>query len=195
MLDRFNTSAAPLARTKVQRYTAVAQWLHWLTALLVFAVLPIAWVMVWIGKDNPNREMIYTIHKSIGLTILVLAVGRLVWRARHPAPPLPSSMARWETGLVKLNHWLLYFILLIMPISGYVFAASGRHPLAFFGMLDLPLLPQNKAVGDAARWVHLTTQWAVYALLALHIIATAWHIVVRRDGTLDRMLPEQFNAE
>lgn len=181
-------------RLTLVRYTGTAQVLHWTTALLMFAVLPIAWVMTSLAHDNPNRDMLYLMHKSIGVTILVLTAIRIVWRASHRAPILPATMRGWEVAIAKLSHWLLYAILLIMPISGYVTSAAGGHPVSFFYLFTLPSLPLDKGLAKFAEEVHLLTQWAVYVLIALHILATSWHIVVRRDGILDRMLPRQRNA-
>ena len=180
------------AATASRRYTATAQALHWIVAVLMFVVIPLAWVMVNMPKTAPSREWIYTLHKSFGMTILVLVAVRLAWRAIHPAPPLPGQMARWERGMATASHWLLYIILVGMPVSGYVLSATGAVGVPYFDLFMLPDLPKNQAVNDAARWVHAAVgQWLVYALIVLHVAATAWHAAVRRDVVLDRMLPEQ----
>ena len=174
------------------RYTATAQALHWIVAALMFAVIPLAWVMVNMARTAPSREWIYTLHKSFGMTILLLVAVRLAWRAAHPAPPLPGTMGRWERGLAEASHWLLYLILVGMPVSGYVLSATGAAGVPYFDLFTFPTLPKNQAWNDAARWVHAAIgQWLVYGLIVLHVAATAWHAVVRRDGLLDRMLPEQ----
>lgn len=175
-----------------RRYTATAQALHWVVAVLMFAIVPLAWVMVNMSRSAPSREWLYTLHKSFGLTVLLLVAVRLAWRAVHPAPPLPGRMARWERAIAALSHWMLYAILIGMPVSGYVLSATGAAGVPFFDLFMLPDLPKNQAVNDVARWVHAAVgQWLVYALVVLHVAATAWHAAVRRDGILDRMLPEQ----
>ena len=116
----------------VHRYTATAQALHWVVAVLMFVVVPLAWVMVNLPRTAPWREELYTLHKSIGLTILALVAVRLAWRATHPAPALPGRMARWEQAGAFASHWLLYLILVGMPVSGYLLSAAGwqsRHLL------------------------------------------------------------------
>ncbi len=187
--------AAARKQRRATRYSALGQLFHWVSALLMFAVLPLAWAMIVIARDNPNRETLYTIHKSIGVTILALTALRLGWRAVHPAPPLPASMAVWEKFLARASHWALYAAMVLMPASGYVLSSAGGHPVSYFGLFTLPALPQNRALAQAADWVHVMGQWAVYALIVLHVAATVFHLLVRRDGVLDRMLPAQTNAE
>ncbi len=177
------------------KYDGPAQALHWLTALLMFTALPLAWVMTAVAKDYPKRGTLFTLHKSIGVTILLLSIARILWRAAHPAPSLPASLARWEAYSAKLSHGLLYGVLLVMPISGYVLSSAGGHAVPFFGLFDFPALPQNKGAAKLADEIHLIAQWVVYALIAWHVLATTWHIVVCRDGILERMLPEQRNTE
>ena len=173
------------------RYTATAQALHWVVAGLMLAAVAVAWTMVLRGANDPQREAWYTLHKSIGLTILALVAVRLAWRATHPAPPLPPRMAAWERGLAWLSHWLLYAILLVMPISGYLLSSAGGHTTYWFWLFAVPDVPRSNDLARTAVQVHLAGQWAVYALFVLHLAGTAWHVAVRRDGALDRMLPAQ----
>ena len=162
---------------------------------MMFAVIPLAWVMVNMPRTAPSREWLYTLHKSVGITILMLVAVRLAWRAWHPAPLLPDRIARWERQMAHASHWLLYAILIGMPISGYVLSATGAVGVPYFGLFKLPALPRDQAVNEAARWLHAAVgQWLVYALIVLHVFATAWHAAVRRDGVLDRMLPEQHSS-
>ncbi len=174
------------------RYTFTAQTLHWLTVLLILAVLPFAWVVVSMSP-GPERSWLFVIHRSLGITIFAFVVIRLVWRAMNPPPPLPGGTSRAMELVGRLTHWLLYLLLLLMPVSGYLQSASGK-PVSYFGLFDLPALPENKSLDDFAKTVHLLGQWGVYALVALHVLATAWHVAVRRDGLLNRMLPPQDNT-
>ena len=172
------------------RYTLTAQALHWVTAILMLSVLPLAWVMMNMPKQSPYRETAYMFHKSIGLTILVLVAFRLGWRARHPAPPLPAHLARWEALAARVSHWLLYLVLIAMPISGYLFSAFKGHSTSYFDLFFVPEPPANAYLANVAVWFHAVTgQWLVYALIVLHLGATAWHVAVRRDRVLERMLP------
>ena len=189
------TVTVPTVGTE-RRYNETAQALHWVTALLMFIAIPLAWVMVVMPKDAPSREFYFTLHKSVGLTVLALVAFRLAWRAAHPAPPSPPSLARWEHAAARASHWLLYVILVGMPVSGYVMSAAGGHAVTYFGLFTLPGLPHSAAAASWAHWLHVATgQWAVYALIALHLLATAWHVAIRRDAVLDRMLPPPQQAD
>jgi hypothetical protein len=110
----------------------------------------------------------------------------------HPAPRLPGSLARWERASAALSHWLLYLIMLGMPLSGYLFSAWGGHPVIYFGLFTLPGLVKSDTLQHVAFWAHVAIgQWLTYAVIILHVVATGWHVAVRRDGVLFRMLPEQ----
>jgi cytochrome b561 len=84
-------------------------------------------------------------------------------------------------------------VLLVMPITGYVMAGNG-NPVPWFRLFNLPGLPHNEALGMAADSIHVAGQFVLYSLIILHVAATVWHVAVRRDGLLDRMLPEQHTA-
>jgi len=160
-----------------QQYTLTAQALHWITAVLMFTVLPVAWVMMNMPETAHARGLLFTLHKSIGLSIVMLVAIRLTWRAMHPAPPLTGGLSRWEKGAA---------------ISGYLLDATGGYPISYFGLFSVPVLSKIPMVANLATWVHVAVgQWLVYALILLHVAATVWHVTIRRDGVLNRMLPEQ----
>ncbi len=174
------------------RYSPAMQAFHWLTAALMLAILPLAWVMVSLPDGAPGQDLLYTLHKSVGVTVLALVAVRLAWRATRPVvPPELPGTPRWMALAGRANHWLLYAILFIMPVSGYVMSSAGGYQVSYFGLFPLPVLPVGKATAGVARNAHLLVQWAVYALVALHLSATAWHVAVRRDGLLERELPAQ----
>jgi cytochrome b561 len=186
---RFSTAATD------NRYNAVAQWLHWITAILVLTTLPIAWVMINMARDNPSAPTLVMIHKSLGVTIFAVVAFRILWRGLSPAPPLLWTLEPWEAWTARISHVLLYLVLLGLPISGYVFSAASNHPVKYFNLFTLPLLPEDKPLAHAAGEVHEALSWALYALLGLHILGTAYHLILKRDDVLDRMLPKQFNAD
>jgi cytochrome b561 len=171
------------------RYTLTAQALHWLTVLLILMILPVAWVMISLPK-GPEQDWMLVFHRSLGVTIFAVIVLRLAWRSTHPLPPPLSGAPRLTELISRVTHWLLYALLLLMPVTGYLQSADGR-PMSYFGLFNLPGLLKDKALGDVAKVLHLLGQWAVYTLIGLHVGATVWHVAIRRDGLLDRMLPPQ----
>ena len=168
----------------------------------MFTLLPLAWVMVNMPRTAANRELIYTLHKSLGLTVLALVAVRLILRAIHPAPQLPGGLARWERASAVLSHWLLYLIMLGMPVSGYLFSAWGGHPVTYFGLFTLPGLVKNDTLQQVAFWAHVAIgQWLTYAVILLHIGATGgtWRYVATaccsaccRSKRLQLTLPREF---
>lgn len=173
------------------RYAAPARWLHWGSAILMLAVVILGWIMESLPDEAASRGTVLMLHKSVGLTILAVTAIRLIWRARHPPPP-SGRWGAWEAAAAALSHWLLYLVLLAMPASGYLMSAGHARRIPFFGLVDIPLLvPADETVYSIGHTVHILGQWAVYGLVLLHVAATVWHIAIRRDGTLDRMLPEQ----
>lgn len=173
----------------MERYTGMAQALHWLTAAALCLLLP----FVWVAENfppGPVRVFWYMAHESMGISVLLMVVLRLTWRWRHRPPALPSGMGGVTALVARLNHALLYTVLIVMPVTGYLMAGNGQR-VPFFAVITLPGFPRNEGLGVAADTVHVWCQFAVYALIVLHVLATAWHVAIRRDGLLDRMLPPQ----
>ena len=181
--------ATYVTATGMPRYNPVAQALHWLTAGLFLAVLPLAWVAISL-PPAPAKGSMFVLHKSVGLTILAIVVLRIVWRMVRPAPPDPQA-PRLLTLIGRVNHFLLYAIFLIMPVSGYLLSAFSGRDTPYFWLFTIPGLTKDEGPQRIAESIHLVGQWFVYALVLLHIAGTAWHLIIRRDGLLERMLPVQ----
>lgn len=176
------------------RYTDLAIHLHWITPPLVLAQVVLAWVALSMPDGAPNAGQLFSLHKSLGLTIWLLVLARLAWRFLHPPPAEGGNIPGWMRIVSKANHWLLYLVLFAMPISGYVLSATGKYGVSFWG-LPLPKLPPSESLHKLAELGHWTAQWVLYTLVLLHAAATAWHVAVRRDGVLQRMLPAQSHAD
>ncbi|MGN7126131.1 cytochrome b [Methylorubrum thiocyanatum] len=172
------------------RSSRTAQALHWLTSVLVLAVLPLAWVATSLARDAAAKPVLFQFHKSVGLTILALVVARILWRTFNPPPPEVSEPAGLAL-IARVSHWLLYAVFLLMPVSGFLLSAFNGSTTQFFYLFPIPGFEKNEAIRNLLQSVHLAGQWAVYALVLLHIAGTVWHVAIRRDGVLDRMLPEQ----
>jgi cytochrome b561 len=182
-----------------ERYTAVAILLHWLTAAGIAALIVIGLIMTQLTSRISQMEIftLYQLHKSIGITVLLLVVVRVLWRLTHRPPPLPAAMPRAEKGAAHGLHWLLYVFMIGMPLTGWAVVSSSPFnlPMVLFNLVpwpDLPVLPglANKAaVSHVLAWVHAYGSWILIALLAVHIGAALRHHVVKRDPILARMVP------
>lgn len=169
------------------RYSHVAIALHWTIALLVIANLAIGLLHDTLLKGT------IPLHKSIGILVLALSIVRLLWRLTHRPPPLPASVKGWEKGLAHLTHWLFYLLMILIPLSGWVFTSAGDkpRPLVFFGLFTVPALPvgPDKSIHDMVSERHEQLAYLMIGLICLHVAAVLKHRFFDRDLTVDRMLP------
>ena len=170
-----------------QRYTRFAVALHWIVAIVVFAQFALGWLMQEIAKQPPGpRASAFNVHKSIGLVILALMLVRIAWRLSHPAPALPP-MPRWQARAALANHVLLYALLIVMPLAGYLGSAFSGFPVRFFGIVLPSWAAKNEAMKLAMSEVHLVAAWLLAASVLVHLAAVVKHAMVDRDGILARM--------
>ncbi|MEO6968806.1 MAG: cytochrome b [Rhodanobacteraceae bacterium] len=179
----------PLRNTET-RWGSVAQTFHWLIAALIVAQGAIGLIMVELSL-SPTKIKVYALHKSIGLTVLALALLRLIWRAGNRAPHDPAAMPSWQRIAAHVSHVALYALMLALPLSGWLFNSAANFPLAWFGIVHLPsqtghVDPALKAFALSA---HVALFWILVAVLAAHVAAALWHHYDRRDDVLRRMLP------
>lgn len=173
-----------------QRYSPINQALHWLTALCMFAILPLAWVMTNMPTDAPARAALFAWHETLGLIVLLVTAGRIIWRWFDGPPPYPATVARWERRLAHATGTLFFLVLVWMPVTGFLTAVYGGHQVELFDLAPMPVtLPANAARAELFASLHLAGQWAVYALIALHLGAVAVHLIWSKAGVLGRMLP------
>jgi cytochrome b561/polyisoprenoid-binding protein YceI len=190
-----------------QRYTAVAIVLHWAIAAAILSNLVIGWWMKSaIGETATQSRAIaaFQLHKSIGLTVLLLTVLRLLWRFSHKPPPLPAGMARWERFAARGTHWAFYILMVLVPLSGWTYVSSqwadGKPlnvPTLWFGLFQVPHLFDAHAMTDAARTAasqrnaaaHYYLAWSMAGLFVLHVAAALKHNFRNRDRVLSQMLP------
>jgi cytochrome b561 len=182
-----------IGRGTTGRYSALAQLLHWVTALVIFTTIPFGWIIAHMSRDAPNHNAFVFFHKSFGMLALALIIARLVWRGLRKPPPLLDRTAKWEIGLAHATHVFLYLIFIVMPVTGYIASSASGHAVSLFG-LPLPSLPENKSLAKTANDIHLAGQYLVYFFLAAHLAGIVWHVAFRKDGYLARMLPDQINA-
>jgi cytochrome b561 len=169
-------------------YSFALRLLHWLTALCMFVVIPVAWYMTTMDRHDPSRGNWINLHKSIGLTVLLLTLIRVVTKLAGGSPPLPQSIPAFEQTLAHIGHGLLYVILFAMPISGYINSYGGGHPVNWFWLFQVPaVVPQDKALGHLGSQVHYWLAYLTYVLIAGHVLAVVYHQLVQRIDILGRM--------
>jgi cytochrome b561 len=173
--------------------------LHWLTAAGIAALIVIGLIMTQLTSQISQMEIftLYQLHKSVGITVLLLVVVRVLWRFAHRPPALPEEMTSAEKGAAHGLHWLLYLFMIGMPLTGWAVVSSSPFnlPTVLYNRVpwpDLPVLPTlaNKAaVSHVLGLVHAYGSWILIALLGIHIGAAVRHHVVKRDPILARMVP------
>lgn len=175
-------------RNSAERYGWAAKGLHWLTALAVAAMFPIAWWMDALPMGLAKLEA-YGWHKSLGMTILAVTLLRLSWRLANPQPRYLGDSG-WQRRAATLAHWLLYACLIAMPVLGWLMSAAANTPVNLFGLVVLPNpIAPDRALAALFEEVHGTLAYGLLALVALHVAAALKHHFRDRDATLRRMLP------
>ena len=173
--------------SNVLRYTTPAIVLHWLVALLIFVAFPLGLYMHDLPL-SPDKLRLYSYHKWIGITVLMLASLRAVWRLTHTPPPLPSDIAAWQRKASALVHGLLYLLIFAIPLSGWLMSSAKGFQTVWFGVLPLPdLIGKDKALGEQLADVHEALNFTMLALVVLHVGAALQHHVIERQPFLQRM--------
>ncbi len=168
-------------------YTRTAVALHWTVAGLVITLLAMGWIMTDMSA-SPTKLQIVTWHKWGGITVLALFFARTLWRLTHPVPPsLPGPL--WQQRAANLVHASLYVLLLVQPLSGWLYSSAAGRQVVYLNLIPLPnLIGRNPAAGALFKELHDTCGTLLAALVAVHILAALKHHFVDRDDTLRRML-------
>lgn len=174
------------------RYTSVAIALHWaMAALLLF--------MIWLGWNMEDNEARYQLHKSIGITILFLALARLAWRFANPPPPLPEGMPALEKKASHAVHVIFYALMIGIPLGGWFMVSVSPFQVStvLYGVLSWPHVPFTEGLVSEdlygfVEFFHSKGAWVIIALLALHVAGAVKHEIGKEEGVLKRMLPGLF---
>lgn len=171
-------------------YNGIAIGLHWLIALLIGGGFYLGWIMTDITGFTPRKLEYFSWHKWIGVTVFVLAMTRIIWRMTHRPPALSSNIASWQRSAAHLVHLLLYTLIILIPISGYLYSSAAGLRVVYLGLVTLPPLTEpNQAMKGTLRLIHVELNYALIGLLVLHVMAALKHQLVERDDTLARMMP------
>jgi cytochrome b561 len=179
------------------RYTAVAITLHWLIALAIAAMVVMGLVMVHVKLAPFTLFRLYQLHKSIGITILLLAVLRLLWRLTHRPPPLPAEMPKLERQAAEGTHILLYGLMFGLPLVGWALVSASplNIPTVLYGLVPWPhlppfaTLPDKKAAEAVLKLIHRYGAYGLIAVVTVHAAAALRHHLWSGDDILRRMVP------
>lgn len=186
-------------RSEGARYTGVAMILHWIVAVLLILNVGLGLSADYI-PDSTVRSVI-DLHKSIGITVLGLVILRILWRLSHKPPAMPETYAPWERFVAHAAHGALYLVILALPVSGWMhdsaWKGAASHPIFLYGLIPWPRIgwienvePHYKETLHTVFFsAHVYAAYALYALLALHIIGALKHQFWDREPELQRMLP------
>jgi cytochrome b561 len=177
-----------------RRFTPLQRLLHWLMAVCILAML-----FIGVGMEStitPKHLTLISIHKPLGITILVLALIRLAVRLRYGAPPLPADLPGPIKLGAELSHYALYALMIGMPLIGWAMLSSASYPIVLYGGIHLPaILPQSDSL-HALLWdAHFYLAFAFFALILAHIAAALFHLLIRRDDVFQAMGPASPKSE
>jgi len=169
-------------------YAWPAMTLHWLIAALILVTLPLGWYMQDLPL-SPTKLQLFSYHKWIGVTVLLLVLPRL-WVRLSYRPPALLPAPVWQQRIALVTHGALYVLMAAVPLSGWLMSSAKGFPVVYLGVLALPdLVPKDRALGEVLQVLHQTLAFSLAGLIVLHVAAALKHQLINRDATLRRMLP------
>lgn len=181
-------AAQPL-ETKAERYDALSIFFHWLIAFGLIATFILGVYMQDLPL-SPNKLKLYSWHKWAGITLFLLVGARLAWRCVRPTVTLPATMSPSMQKAAHYTHILLYALMLIIPITGWLSSSAQGVSVVWFGVLELPnLVSKSEALAAVLKAVHLTLNYSLLTLVVIHVLAALKHHFFDKDLVLYRMLP------
>lgn len=167
-------------------FNPLARLLHWLMAAMILAMLFIGVGMV--SSVSARHAVLIAIHKPLGIAILVLVIVRLVVRFSKRPPALPEDLPGWQRAAAHLSHWVLYALMIAMPLIGWAMLSAGGYPVMLGGGVQLPALMGADPIAFAwLRNAHELLAFVLFATVVLHLAAALFHGLIRRDGVLGSM--------
>jgi len=171
------------------RYGMIAITFHWVMALLIISLLALGLYMV----DLPvglEKIKLYGLHKEFGILVLMLVILRVSWRLSNIVPFLPAHLPDWQKLAARVSHFLLYVLMLAMPMTGWLLSSAAGFPVSFFGLFILPdFLSPNEYLRFLLSETHKWLGFGFIALIGVHAAAVLQHYVIYRENILKRILP------
>jgi cytochrome b561 len=176
----------------LSRFALPARLLHWSMAVLILAMLLIGAAMV---TSLADYHALVSLHRPLGILILLLAALRLAYRRRHAPPPLPADLPGWQRRAAHASHLALYGLMLALPLVGWAMLSAARYPVALAGPLVLPpILPKSPMLYAGLRELHTVLAYALFGIILAHLGAALLHGLIRRDGVFASMAPWRVRA-
>ncbi|WP_088344150.1 MULTISPECIES: cytochrome b [Rhodomicrobium] len=167
-------------------FNGLARVLHWLMALLILTMLFIGIGMV--STVSPRYYELLTVHRSIGIVVLVLAAVRLINRLLRPVPPLPADLPGWQRFAAQSSHLMLYVLMFALPLVGWAMLSAGGYPIVIFGSIPLPpIAPHGDQLFAVLRTSHSVLAFLLFAIILAHLAAALFHRLIRQDDVLKSM--------
>ena len=190
-------------RNTHERYGVVAMFLHWIIAAAVLVMIGLGLIMTRMTPGTMEQFQLYQLHKSIGITILILTVLRLGWRLVNPVPTLPEGMKPWERLAARATHWGFYALTIALPMTGWAMVSASplNLPTVLYGTVDWPHLPaiaalQNRAAAEEAfELAHESLAVLAVLTFVLHVGAALRHQFQLKDDVLRRLRPVPLRPE
>jgi len=168
--------------------------LHWLMAVMVLAMLFIGVGMA--ASVSERYHLLVSIHKPLGIAILVLVVIRFINRLFSRVPPLPAHLALWQRLAAVMSHYLLYGLMFVLPLVGWAMLSAARYPIVLYGSLQLPpLLPRDAMLYAELRQLHTYLALLLFVVILGHLGAALFHGLIYRDGVFTSMMPWRVRRE
>jgi cytochrome b561 len=173
--------------TQRRQFTAFSRLLHWTMAAMVLTMLCIGVAMV---VSLAGYHTLVSIHRPLGIAILILVIVRFANRLLNPPPAFPATMARSERLAATASEWTMYGLMFVLPLVGWGMLSAGRYPIVIYGSLHLPeILPHNVMLYSVLRRAHTVLAYLFFLTFLAHFGAILFHTLIVRDGILTRMLP------
>ena len=184
-----------IGKKPINSFNNTAILLHWLVAFLLMAQFLIGLDMVDIPKGPDSaRPFWFNTHKTIGIVLGCLILFRLYWRFRSGVPGNPAGSPSWERIAANLSHMLLYFCMILMPVSGFLGSLFSKYDLLFAGFKIPKFFEHDEFIKELMTNVHQWTAYIFLVIICIHILAAVKHLVIDCDGVFERMMPNFTNS-
>ena len=176
--------------SRTHHYTALAKFLHWLVA----GGIVLQYILAELAENAEHAERrvaqlgLLANHKSVGMTVLMLAILRVIWRTANRAPALPTSMPRWQIGASHVSHILLYMLIFLVPLTGWLMSSASAYSVSWFNLFQFPdLIGSNAEAKESLKAVHELFANLLFVVAIVHVAAACKHALLDRDGVMSRI--------